>query len=46
MATFDTLLTAYVGYNNLADAAAQTAFLREGAGVKTHPWRDVYRRPR
>jgi hypothetical protein len=34
MTTFDNLLADYVAYNNLADASAQLAFLREHVGVK------------
>jgi hypothetical protein len=37
MATFDTLLAAYVAYVNLADDDARTTFLRERVGVKLAP---------
>jgi hypothetical protein len=37
MATFDSLLTAYLAYLALADDAARAAFLRERAGFKVTP---------
>jgi len=37
MATFDTLLEAYLAYLALADDAARAAFLRERVGFKPSP---------